>query len=54
MNTQKYTPIPNNLALTIVQEHKLVVFKKATRDTLRVSLKTLLYTGFLFLSNILF
>lgn len=52
MNTKEYIPIPNNLALTVRKEHRLMVIKKATRTTLRVSWKTLLYVLFLTVANI--
>lgn len=53
MNTQEYTPSVNCLALTVRKEHRLTVIKRATRTTLRMSLKTLLYVFFLTVANIL-
>jgi len=53
MNTQEYTPVTNCLALTVRKEHRLTVIKKATRTTLRMSWKTLLYVLFLTFANIL-
>lgn len=53
MNTHEYTPVTNCLALTVRKEHRLTVIKKATRTTLRISWKTLLYLVFLTVANIL-
>ncbi len=53
MNTHEYTPVTNCLALTVRKEHRLTVIKKATRTTLRMSWKTLLYALFLTVANIL-
>lgn len=53
MNTQEYTPVTNCLALTVRKEHRLTVIKRATRTTLRISWKTLLYALFLTVANIL-
>ena len=53
MNTHEYTPVTNSLALTVRKEHRLTVIKKATRTTLRISWKTLLYLVFLTVANIL-
>ena len=53
MNTHEYTPVTNCLALTVRKEHRLTVIKKATRTTLRISWKTLLYALFLTVANIL-
>ena len=53
METQEYTPVINCLALTVRKEHRLTVIKKATRTTLRMSWKTLLYALFLTVANIL-
>lgn len=52
MNTHENTPVVNCLALTVRKEHRLTVVKRATRTTLRVSLKTLLYVMFLTIANI--
>ena len=52
MNTKEYIPVPNNLALTVRKEHKLMVIKRATRTTIRVSLKTLFYLFLLTVANI--
>lgn len=53
MNTKEYIPVPNNLSLTVRKEHRLMVIKRATRTTFRISLKTLLYALFLTVANIL-
>lgn len=53
MNTHEYTPVTSCLALTVRKEHRLIVFKRATRTTLRMSWKTLLYVVFLTVANIL-
>ena len=53
MNTQEYTPVTSCLALTVRKEHRLTVIKRATRTTLRMSWKTLLYVFFLTFVNIL-
>ena len=53
MNTQEYTPVTSCLALTVRKEHRLKVIKRATRTTLRMSWKTLLYVLFLTFANIL-
>lgn len=53
MNTQEYTPVTSCLALTVRKEHRLTVIKKATRTTIRMSCKTLLYVLFLMFANIL-
>ena len=53
MNTHEYIPIANNLALTVRKEHRLIVIKRASRATIRISLKTLLYALFLTVANIL-
>ena len=52
MDTKEYIPIPNNLALTVRKEHRLMVIKRATRTTFRISLKTLLYALFLTVGNV--
>ena len=53
MDTHKYTPVPQSLSLTIRKEHRLTVIKRATRTTIRISWKTLLYALFLTVANIL-
>lgn len=53
MNTNEYIPVANNLALTVRKEHRLMLIKRASRTTLRISLKTLLYALFLTVANIL-
>ena len=53
MNTEEYVPVASNLALTVRKEHRLTVIKKATRTTLRVSWKSLLYAFLLTFINIL-
>ena len=53
MNTQEYTPVTSCLALKVRKEHRLTVIKRATRTTLRMSWKTLLYVLFLTFANIL-
>lgn len=53
MNTNEYVPVASNLALTVRKEHRLTVLKRATRNTFRISLKTLLYALFLTVANIL-
>ena len=52
MNTKEYIPVPGNLALTVRKEHRLMVIKRATRTTIRISCKTLLYMLFLTIANI--
>lgn len=52
MDTKEYIPVPGNLALTVRKEHRLMVIKRATRTTLRISWKTLLYLAFLTIANI--
>lgn len=52
MNTNEYVPVPNTLALTVRKDHKLMVIKKATRTTFRISLKTLLYLALLTVVNV--
>lgn len=53
MDTKEYMPISNNLALTVRKEHRLMVIKRASRNTIRISFKTLLYAIFLTIANIL-
>lgn len=53
MDTKEYTPVSNCLALTVRKEHRLTVIKRATRTTIRISWKTLLYALFLTVANIL-
>ena len=53
MNAQEYTPVTSCLALTVRKEHRLTVIKRATRNTIRISLKSLLYALFLTVANIL-
>ena len=54
MNTQEdYRPVASCMALTVRKEHRLTVIKRATRTTLRISWKTLLYALFLTFANIL-
>lgn len=53
MDTKEYTPVTNCLALTVRKEHRLTVIKRATRTTIRISWKTLLYALFLTVANIL-
>ena len=52
MNTKEYVPIPSNLALTVRKEHRLIVIKRATRTTFRISVKALLYALILTVANI--
>ena len=52
MNTQEYTPVASCMALTVRKEHRLMVIKRATRTTFRISWKTLLYALFLTIANI--
>lgn len=52
MNTQENIPVCNCLALTVKKDYKLMVIKKATKTTLRVSWKTLLYVALLTIANI--
>lgn len=52
MDTREYKPVSNCLALTVRKEHRLMVIKKATRITFRISWKTLLYALFLTVVNI--
>ena len=53
MDTKEYIPVSNCLALTVRKEHRLTVIKRATRTTIRISWKTLLYALFLTVANIL-
>lgn len=53
MDAQEYKPVSNCLALTVRKEHRLIVFKRATRNTIRISWKTLLYAMLLTFANIL-
>lgn len=53
MDTKEYIPVPGNLSLTVRKEHRLTVIKRATRTTVRVSIKTFLYALFLTVANIL-
>ena len=53
MDTKEYTPVTNCLALTVRKEHRLTVVKNATKTTLRMSWKTLLYVAFLMVANII-
>ena len=53
MKAQEYTPVTDCLALTVRKEHRLIVVKKATQATLRMTKKTLLYVLFLMFANIL-
>ena len=53
MDTHEYKPISNCLALTVRKEHRLIVLKKATKTTLRISWKTLLYALLLTFANII-
>lgn len=52
MNTKEYIPVPGNLALTVRKEHRLMVIKRVSRTTIRISLKALLYLVFLTVANI--
>jgi len=52
MDTHEYKPVSNCLALTVRKEHRLMVIKKASRTTFRISWKTLLYVLFLTVVNI--
>lgn len=53
MNTQTDNyPKSNCLALTVRKEHRLIVFNRAARTTIRVSWKTLLYVLFLTVASI--
>lgn len=53
MNTQEdFYPKSNCLALTVRKEHRLVVFNRFRRTTVRVSFKTLIYAMFLTVMNI--
>ncbi len=51
MDNQEYKPVTNCLALTIRKEHRLIVIKNATKTTIRMSWKTLLYVLFLTIAN---
>ncbi len=53
MNTKEFVPVPSSLALTVRKEHRLMVIKRASRTTIRISFKTLLYALFLTIANIL-
>ena len=54
MNTQEdYKPVASCMALTVRKEHRLMVIKRATRTTFRISWKTLLYALVLTFANIL-
>lgn len=54
MNTyEEYKPVSNSLALTVRKEHRLIVIKRATYTTFRISWKALLYTLFLTLANVI-
>lgn len=54
MNTQEeYKPVSNCLALTVRKEHRLMVVRKMTRTTFRISWKTFLYAFLLTFVNIL-
>ena len=54
MNTQEdYRPVASCMALTVRKEHRLTVIKRATRKTIRISWKTLLYALFLTFANIM-
>ena len=53
MNTQEYRPVSSCMALTVRKEHRLMVIKRATRTTFRISFKTLLYVLFLTFATIL-
>lgn len=53
MDTQNYIPVSNCLSLTVRKEHRLMVIQKTVKNTVRISLKTLLYAVFLTLANIL-
>ena len=52
MKTQNYTPITNNLALTVRKEHRLIIMKKAAKDTFRITWKILSYALLLTVLNI--
>ena len=58
MNTQEYTQeteyikTPDSLALAVVKEHRLMIIRKASRITFRMSWKTMLYMLFLTFTNI--
>ncbi len=52
MNTKEYVPVPNSLALTVRKDHKLMVIKRASRATFRISVKTLLYLALLTVVNV--
>ena len=57
MKTQEYTEEfvqqPECLALTVRKEHRLMVIKKVSKTTFRMSWKTLLYMVFLMFANAL-
>lgn len=53
MNSHGYTPELNCLSLTLKKEHRLTVVKRATKTTIRMSLKVLIYALFLTVVNIL-
>ena len=53
MNPQEYIPVSNCLALTVRKEHRLMVIKRASRTTIRISWKTLVYALLLTFANIL-
>lgn len=52
MNTKEFVPVPSSLALTVRKEHRLMVIKRASMTTIRISFKTLLYLAFLTVANI--
>ena len=53
MNTKDLIyPKTDCLALTIRKEHRLIVINKVSKNTIRISLKTLFYALFLTLANI--
>ena len=53
LHNQEFNQIEKNLALTVRKEHRLTVVKNATKTTLRMSWKTLLYVAFLMVANII-
>ena len=53
LNNNEYNQIARDLALAVRKEHRLTVFKNATKTTIRISWKTLAYVAFLMIANIL-
>ena len=54
MNTQEdYKPVASCMALTVRKEHRLMVIKRATRTTFRISWNSLFFVLVLTFANIL-